>query len=67
MKSDRVDMDATAQRQRARQHLQDGESLVADLRGFIAEQRMAGRSTRDADRLLQQIEATLDRLRDCSR
>ena len=67
MKGNRVDMDPAAQRQRARQHLQDGESLVADLRGFIAEQRMAGRSTRDADRLLQQIQANLDRLRDCCR
>ena len=60
-------MDPAAQRQRARQHLQDGESLVADLRGFIAEQRMAGRSTRDADQLLQQIESTLDHLRNCCR
>ena len=58
-------MDATARIQRARQHVRDGEGLVADLRDFIAEERMAGRPTRDADRLLQDIEATLDHLRGC--
>lgn len=58
-------MDAAAQTQRAHQHLRDGESLAANLREFIAERRMAGQSTRDADRLLQDIEATLDRLRGC--
>lgn len=57
-------MDAAAQIQRARQHLQDGESLAADLREFIAEQRVAGRSTRNADLVLQQLEATLERFRD---
>ena len=57
-------MDAAAQIQRARQHLQDGESLAADLRAFIAEQRVAGRPTGNADLLLQQVEATLERFRD---
>ncbi len=56
-------MDAAAQMNRARQHLQDGEGLAADLRAYIAEQRLAGQSTCTADRLLQQIETTIEHLR----
>jgi hypothetical protein len=63
MESTRM-MDDVNQIQRARQHLHDGESLVADLREFITRQRIAGRSTREADRLLQQVQATLEHLRD---
>jgi hypothetical protein len=49
--------------ERAREHLREGERLVAALREMIDEQNAAGASTETTERLLRTTLSTLDRLR----
>ena len=49
--------------ERAREHLREGERLVAALREMIDEQNAVGVSTESTDRLLRTTLNTLDRLR----
>lgn len=56
-------MDAQMQAERARQHLQEGERLVIELRQMLVEQETEGRSTDATERLLQTMLSTLQRMR----
>lgn len=49
--------------ERAREHLREGERLVAALREMIDEQNAVGASTETTERLLRSTLSTLDRLR----
>jgi hypothetical protein len=49
--------------ERAREHLREGERLVAALREMIDEQNAGGVSTETTERLLRSTLDTLDRLR----
>jgi hypothetical protein len=56
-------MNAQAQMERARQHLQEGERLIIALRDMIGEQEAEGRSTEAYERLLRGVLNTLERMR----
>ena len=56
-------MEPQNQADRAREHVGEGECLVAALRELIDEQNAAGVSTESTERLLRTTLSTLDRLR----
>jgi hypothetical protein len=56
-------MDPENRTDRAREHLREGERLVAALREMIDEQNAVGVSTESTERLLRTTLSTLDRLR----
>lgn len=56
-------MDHHNRTERAREHLREGERLVASLREMIDEQNAVGVSTEATKRLLRTTLDTLDRLR----
>ena len=56
-------MEPQNQADRAREHVREGECLVAALREMIDEQSAVGVSTEATERLLRTTLSTLDRLR----
>jgi hypothetical protein len=60
-------MEIQRQKERALQHLHEGERLVVTLRDAIAQQKSEGQSTETTERLLQAMLTTLDRMRQCCR
>lgn len=56
-------MEPQSQTERAREHLREGERLVAALREMIDEQHAVGVSSQLTERLLRTTLNTLDRLR----
>lgn len=56
-------MGAPDRRERALEHLKQGEQLVDALRGMIDDQKAAGISTEATERLLRGMLTTIDRLR----
>ena len=56
-------MESQNRTERAREHLREGERLVAALREMIDEQNAVGASTEPTERLLRTTLNTLDRLR----
>ena len=56
-------MESKNRTERAREHLREGERLVAALREMIDEQNAVGVSTEPTERLLRTTLNTLDRLR----
>ena len=57
--------DSSAQTDRVRQHVQDGEELISELRDFVSRQKAFGRPAVEAEQLLRTVQATLSRLRAC--
>ena len=56
-------MEPQSQTERAREHLREGERLVAALREMIDEQQAVGVSSELTEQLLRRTLNTLDRLR----